>query len=189
MNHITKVKDAARLISGIVLVAVMVMTAVPAAPALAHVQSADNGVSAVMHIYPDDNPIAAESTYIQFTFGGSRSDFDVADCACAVQVVNSQGRTVSEPLVEPADQTSTLGHVSVTFPDAGIYRLKLSGYTTAAQSERFSLDYTLRVSPAGTAPNLTAGINVVLVSLASLAVVGIFAFYNIREGMRYTTHK
>jgi hypothetical protein len=173
----------------IVLIAVaLVVVAGWSAPVSAHVQASNDGVSAVMHILPEDDPTAAEVTYIQFTFGGSSRTFDVAGCACEL-VVRSGGREVSATPVEPIDATSPAGHVVVTFPREGIYDLDLRGFTDKSAKARFNLKYVVRVSAAGGAENAAGAVDVILTSLASLAAIGVLAYYNISGGTRYTTPK
>lgn len=153
--------------------------------ASAHVQVTDNGVSAVMHILPEDDPSARDPTYIQFTFGGSKAAFDVGSCSCKLSVTQDGKETERNP-VESLDATSGIGHVVVTFPKAGVYNLRLTGFTDSSAEQRFALPYVVRVSPEGQTSNVAGGTNVILVSLASLAVVGIVAYYNISNGLRYT---
>jgi hypothetical protein len=155
-----------------------------AAPAMAHVQASNNGVSAVMHIVPDDSPVAGKPTLVSFSFGGQASDFDIASCGCRLQVF-SGSRTISDASVEPVDQTSSSGQVSVTFPKQGVYDLRLSGKIGEQTGRSFAIKFAVRVDPASGTADAAGGMNVIFISLASLVVVGIVAYYNISNGGRY----
>jgi hypothetical protein len=155
------------------------------APASAHVQTANNGVSAVMHILPEDNPRAGEGTYIQFAFGGSAETFDAAVCDCELEVRDAAGVSSTTP-VEPVDTSSTTSQVKVVFPRAGVYDLTLRGNADRNAQKRFAVVYVVRVSPGGAAGNKAGGLDVILVSLASLMCVGVIAYYIISSGTRYT---
>jgi hypothetical protein len=157
-------------------------------PVSAHVQASDNGVSAVMHILPDDNPVAGAATYIQFTFGGAKGNFDIARTDTELTVVQGS-KTISETPVEPLEATGSAGHVVVTFPADGIYDLRLSGQPLSKNGSRFKMSFVVRVSPSGQTANLAGAVDVLFVSLGSLVVLGIFAYYNISGGRRYTKSK
>lgn len=154
--------------------------------ASAHVQETSNDVSAVMHILPDDNPAAGKPTLITFSFGGPAKSFSITKCNCQLAVLQD-GRTISQQSVEPLDQSSASGQTSVTFPEGGVYSLRLTG--RVSQATQFSIPFTVRVDASDETANLTGGVNVVFVSLASLVLVGMIAYYNIVNGQRYSNVK
>lgn len=154
-------------------------------PVAAHVQTAGGSVSAVMHILPDDSPRAGEDTFVQFAFGGSGNDFDTGSCACELEVRDTKGVSSITP-VEPVDGSSTASQARVVFPRAGVYDLTLRG--TAGQG-RFAIEYTVRIGPSGGTDNMPGGLDVILISLASLIGVSVTAYYVISGGARYTNPK
>jgi len=150
-------------------------------PVAAHVEAGNNGVSAVMHIAPDDNPTAGQPTLIIFYMSGQGQNFSVASCGCQLEV-RKDGKVVSTAIVEPADETTTDGQASVTFPDEGVYDFRLTG---TDGGRKFVIPYVVRANPAGGTTDAAAGTNVLMVGLASLAIVSILAYYNITRGGRY----
>lgn len=163
------------------MVAVATLLLGSSAPVSAHVQNADNGVSAVMHILPDDSPVAAKLTQIQFTFGGSTEDFSTAACACTLEVRRGSGETTTSQLT-PVTGTGTTANTSVTFPREGVYDLTVKSLT----GRPFAITFVVRVDPAGGARNVAGGIDVVFISVASLAIIAVLAYYTIAGGERYT---
>ena len=153
------------------------------APAAAHVQANDSGVSAIMHILPDDRPVAGEPTLIQFSFGGSSRAFSIMTCDCTL-TVSKDNQIVSKTVLEPVDASSERGQVSVTFPASGAYVLTLSG----SAETTFNMPFRVRVSAAaGKAERQHSGIDVILLGVTSVVTIGVLAYYNISSGLRYTS--
>jgi hypothetical protein len=152
-----------------------------AMPVYAHVEAGNNGVLAVMHIVPDDSPTAGKPTIINFAFGGTANDFSILTCGCKLQVTQDS-KQVASSLVEAADETITNGVTSVTFPDEDVYKLAVTG---TAGARHFAIPFLVRVNPAGGSANTAAGTNVLMVGLASLALVAVIAYYYISKGGRY----
>lgn len=155
--------------------------------ASAHVSESNNGVSAILHILPDDNPVADKSTYMQFSFGDAGSTFQVRHCDCQL-VINDGRHDIKQLAMEPLDPNSPTSLVAVRFPQAGIYTAKVSGYNDASHSRTFRLSYVIRVSGAGEGTgNSMAGLQVIMASLASLAVLAAVTAAQIRGNPRYNT--
>lgn len=151
----------------------------------AHVEQTDNGVSAVMHIYPDDNPLANQATAIQFVFGGNQPSFNVQTCGCTL-TVNNGTNDVDRVGLQPVGQSKTSAKATITFPSDGVYGLSVSG-KTGISGQLFKLAYSVRVNPNGQKVSAAAasGINVLLVSAASLVLLGMGAYFMIERGGRY----
>lgn len=157
------------------------------APVAAHVSQSNNGVSAVLHILPDDNPVAAEQTYMQFSFGNSDELFRVKDCGCKL-VVNDGSRDIQSLELEPIDPGSSKALAIVQFPKGGVYTLVLTGSADQANTQDFRLDYLVRVAGAGEGrADTAAGLQVILVSVASLLILLRIAYSRISGNPRYNT--
>lgn len=155
------------------------------APVSAHVEASNNGVSAVMHILPDDNPTAGGQTFLQFLFGGSNKDFTVQTCGC--ELTANDGSITRQAGVGAADAAATDNGIAViTFPQEGVYDLTLTG---KAGARAFAIPYVVRVGNPGQSLNISAAINVGFITAASLIILGLIAHYNIREGRRYAVSK
>jgi hypothetical protein len=161
---------------------VLLIAAVHSQPVAAHVEAGNNGVSAVMHILPEDNPIAQQQTYIQFIFGNSPSAFTTKNCTC-VLTVSKAGKQVAQVPVKPIEDSASTSNTIVTFPGPGPYTLDLSGQDG---EQTFAIRYIVRVSPAGESPASAAGTDILLFGFAALSALGITAYYNISSGHRYT---
>ena len=152
------------------------------APAAAHVQASSNGVTAVMHILPDDSPIADKQTLIQFTLGGK--DVDTATCDCTLQIRQGSTTTASNKL-KPLQGSQTVVTSSISFPKEGVYDLIIASNDT----QKFSIDFVVRVDPSGGAANTAGGVDVLFISAASLVIVAVLGYYAITGGGRYTKQK
>ncbi len=150
--------------------------------AMAHVQATSNGISAVMHILPDDNPVAAKQTLVQFTFGGSTGDLDTAKCDCTLQV-RQASETVSTYQLKPLEGSKTVVTSQLSFPKEGVYDLVVAGNA----AKQFSIQFVVRVDAAGGTANVAGGVDVIFVSVATLVIVAVLGYYAIAGGGRYTT--
>lgn len=174
-----------RLLAGISL-ALLVIVGLPQS-AWAHELQQNNGVSAVLHIVPDDNPVAAEDTYLEFEFSSQNAGFDLATCQCTVsfQAAPNQLQTAK---IFNHDNSPVSGHAVINFPQAGVYTLQVQGYTSAALTEHFKLSYIERVAPGGddaVSISSAKSIEIGIFSLASLGLLAVVASEMIRRGGRY----
>lgn len=110
-------------------------------PAAAHVLVIDEAktVGAILHINPDDDPIAGESSQLIFDIQ-SRSITNQTH-ETTLKITDNQGRAEEVP----AKLTGSTASATYTFPAQGIYRLEL---TALAKDENDSLTFahTQRVS-------------------------------------------
>jgi hypothetical protein len=178
----------AKLFAGLLLACAVMYAQHPAV--LAHVEQSDNGVSAVMHIYPDDNPIAGRMTDVGFAFGGRKQAFNVKTCGCKLTINNGVSDT-STVDIRAIKQDGLTGLAAVKFPTAGVYSLSLDGLTGKGPGSTFRLVYAVRVNPGNYSANavVAAGINILLVCFSSLVILCMAGYYNIARGGRYTAVK
>ena len=173
----------------ILLAALVCLSAGWSAPAAAHELKSDNGISAVLHIVPDDNPRSEEETTLYFSFDSQNRGFDLNYCKCQVSFQSSENKLVSAP-VTPDAGSSTGGYATVTFPRAGVYTVALRGLVASEPGSYFNLKYTLRVAAGTTAAQAamrrTASGQVILLTLTGLVILAIVAAEFIRRGKRYT---
>jgi hypothetical protein len=162
----------------------------PASRVQAHVLQSDNGVSAVLHITPDDDPIAGVPTVIGLEFNSTTPGFSLSQYATDVTVQGSSV-TASEPPVTISSDSDTplYGTAQVTFPEPGSYTLTVHGVPTGS-GQAFAIPYEIRAEQPQTIASQTSGTNSagfdsVMVGAASLGLLGIVAQYQIRQGGRY----
>lgn len=99
----------------------------------AHVLKTDSDIGAVLHIYPDDDPIVNESSNLFFEVKDKSGTFSWSTCVCKMHIL-LDGK---EEYVGPVGQSGS----SYIFPKKGIYQVQLSG-----ESPEFLLSYDVRVS-------------------------------------------
>ncbi len=158
--------------------------------ASAHLLEQNNGISAVLHMPPDDNPQAGQITKLYLSFGNSANQFRLQNCTCQVSIKNN-GRTLLTTTPQPAQNGAPLNSVaSITFPAIGVYDVIVIGSAKNGEFQAFQLDYLVRVATA-TASRSTmtqnSGGTALMISAGSLLILGIFAYIAIQHGSRYSS--
>jgi hypothetical protein len=127
-------------------------------PVFAHVLLTDKSIGAVVHINPDDDPIAGQSSDFFFEFKDKDNRFDPRACDCKYQIkqgdkIISQGDLFSggnDPSLENAS-------FNVIFPEVGIYSLTLTGNPiNPGQFSNFVLTDSIRVERSSTVNSSTS---------------------------------
>jgi hypothetical protein len=152
--------------------------------AAAHVLKEDHGIAAILHMPPDDNPVAGQQTELDFSFGDDAQRFSLQTCDCTVSVKhNSQLIQKSRP--KPAVSNAPLdGIVMANFPQTGVYDVVVDGHPNNSEFQAFQLTYTVRVATA--ANNATGkGSEILIIGAGSLAILVLVAYNNIQSGGRY----
>lgn len=125
---------------------------------LAHVLKSSGSIGGVMHVTPDDDPIAKTPTDFFIEFKDKQSKFEAQNCDCKVQILQSGKQVYSGPLFQYGTEPSlTSASFTFTFPEKDIYTIKISGSPLSNNSfQPFTLEYDLRVSRESDQPtNLT----------------------------------
>src|SRR4029078_4197153 len=113
----------------------------------AHILQKDGSIGAVLHIDPEDDPIAGipATMFWEIT---DRRPFIFEDCNCTVQVLENGRKITEEQLPSP--------YFTYTFPEKNVYQVHLIGFPKQGTSfQPFSLSYDIRVSRE--APKQTQG--------------------------------
>lgn len=171
----------------LLLVAVVFWTAVSlgfASGASAHELQQNKGISAVLHIAPDDNPVALEDTLLDFDFTSQKPGFDLRYCACKVSIQTSAERLLTTSIVSN-NNSASVGHAVINFPEAGVYSVRITGFTSDKLTERFQLAFQVRVV-VGQGDKTVVGWQIVMLSATSLVLFGVLAAEIIRRGGRYS---
>lgn len=116
-------------------------------PIFAHTLKSDGSIGAVIHIDPEDDPIIDEPANFFFEFKDTENKFNPTDCTCLVTVSKAGQEFFSEQLETSTQEPSlTSASFSFTFPEKGVYQVKVAGTPTATSSfEPFEITYDLRV--------------------------------------------
>lgn len=119
--------------------------------AYAHEEEEAGGVSAVLHIDPNDNPVAGIPLKFFLEFKDIHSEFNVHDCDCQA-VIKKDGETVAQnALSEPTSifNFSTKPIIEATLPEGKYDLIFMAHPKTDAKFEPFELDYDFAVSATG----------------------------------------
>lgn len=114
----------------------------------AHTLKTSGSVGAVVHVSPEDDPIAGEPTDFFFEFKDKDGKFTPENCDCKVIVLKSGQEAYSAPLFQSnTDPSLTNASFSYTFPEKDIYKVKITGNPlTPGAFETFNLEYDIRVA-------------------------------------------
>ncbi len=157
--------------------------------AVAHELAQDNGVSVVLHVEPNDSPVAAKPTKLTFELSNITGGFALKDYVATVKlIVNNQ--TVRRYAIEPTPGAPSVGNATVTFPASAVYEVVLTGVPSAAGVPKFIIKYPLRVTgPTAASQRASASLQAILISVASLGLLALIATSNIRAGQKYRPKK
>lgn len=151
----------------------------------AHVLRQDGDAAAVLHIEPDDNPVAGRDTVFSFDFGDSATGFDLHDYTSQVGIADDSGTVQQTRLIVTGAHG---GHATLRFPNTGIYTLSVKGTGEAPGTRSFVINYDIRVdqSASNSSRNATSAQTVIFISFASIFVLALVARRLILAGGRYT---
>lgn len=119
----------------------------------AHVLQTDGSIGAVLHIDPDDDPIASQPATLFFEFKDRQNKFAPGRCDCSVSIIRGGTIIFSTALFGSGNTSPT---VSYAFPAKAVYTVRVTGTPTAGGSfQAFTLNYDIRVDrePTGGAAN------------------------------------
>ncbi len=114
----------------------------------AHTIEEDETVQALIHISPEDTPIAGERAVIYLGIQSNEKNIDVSLCDCMVRIEkNNQVISHQKLLVNNGeDKPLYNAYLPFTFPQEGKYSIKVLGNTAEVNSgEQFQLNFTTKV--------------------------------------------
>ena len=173
------------------LVLAVIFTATVPQKASAHVLEQDGDAAAVLHIAPDDNPVAGAKTAISLEFSSADPNFnlDNYEVDVSIQADNASSPTETAPLT-PDGPASLYGTANVIFPSTGVYDIIARG-TPNSTGKAFKLTYVVRVEQTGAGgvgkTVSSAAFDTAMICLASFGLLVIIARYQIIKGERYTS--
>ena len=142
--------------------------------ASAHVLKIDGHISVLLHVNPDDDPVAGQQTTYFLYFHDDTGKFALSKCTCTV-TVQSQGQTIASQSVDAIDASDTEN--SYTFPDPAVYTMRVDGKPKQADAfQPFNVLFTVRATggPA-TAQPFPWLLGVGLAGLVCLLLLGAYA--------------
>ncbi len=114
----------------------------------AHILRTDGSIGAVLHIDPEDDPIAKEQSYFFFEFKDKKNKLAPDNCDCTASILEDGKEIYSQPLYQN-NQNPSLSNASFsyTFPERNVYIVKVVGKPTVSNEfQPFTLTYDIRVS-------------------------------------------
>ncbi|HRN95842.1 MAG TPA: hypothetical protein PLD54_00160 [Candidatus Levybacteria bacterium] len=114
--------------------------------AYAHIEKSDGAISAILHINPDDDPVAQEKSSLYFDFTDTNNEFSFQNCMCTVDVLANGTLIHTETLSQPTLEPFTIHGFEYTFPSKNVYTIIIHGIPTQlATFQPFTLEYDIRV--------------------------------------------
>ncbi len=114
----------------------------------AHVLKVDDNISALLHVEPNDDPVAGEQSSFFFEFKDKTNQFKPENCDCTFSILENGKQLYFQPLFQNNTNPSlTNASVFYTFPQRDVYVVQVTGkplMPTAFQS--FTLTYDIRVA-------------------------------------------
>jgi hypothetical protein len=154
----------------------------------AHVLKENNGISSVMHIDPDDNPVAGVPTTLDFEYGNSSGSFLLNDYEIDVKVTGNS-KVVQTATVQPAYfGSASEGDAMVQFPKIGIYNVIETGKALNSGATPFQVTYLVRVATSkngSVTMGHGSGVEVLLLSATGLLLLAMIAGRQISAGKKY----
>jgi hypothetical protein len=115
--------------------------------ASAHFLATDKNIGAVLHVDPNDEPIAGSQASFFFEFKDKENKFDPQSCDCTFLIKENGNEIYSQPLFQNNDKPSlTNASVFYTFPQRDVYQIQVIGKPNiAGEFQPFTLSWDFRV--------------------------------------------
>lgn len=153
----------------------------------AHVLESGSGVSAILHIKPDDYPIAGKPVPVNFLFSNDAGGFSLNDYKVQLRLVKNDSVRLTSPIEPLFFGSATEGETVITFPEAVSYELLAVGTPIDKESPSFTLKYTVKVADtAANAAKKGDGSMTAFLSGFSVIALGAVATKTIRSGGKYS---
>lgn len=115
----------------------------PVGSAEAHVLKSDGSVGAVLHVSPDDDPVAGVSTEFFFELKDKDGKFIPEDCDCTATVLQDGKAIYTQSLFQDKGGAS----FSYVLPQKGIYIVQINGKPNSQNAfQPFTLSWDIRVA-------------------------------------------
>lgn len=111
---------------------------------LAHETQSDGEIGAILHIDPNDDPVAGEPATLYFEFTDMREKLNLNSCDCKVVIKKGDSELLNQKF-GAADGSSVSAVVNYNFPEAGIYKAEIKGEPKSGEFQPFELSFSIRV--------------------------------------------
>lgn len=152
----------------------------------AHVLLTSGSIGAVLHIDPDDDPIANQPSTFFFDFKDTTNHFSLQTCDCQFGIFSSGKQIFNQPL--PAS-TKTTATVTYTFLTRSVYTIKVAGKPTDGSSfSPFTLSYDVRVSRSSNQPQTENGQSPYLLYIVGVSLLVFLIIFVIMKQRKSHVH-
>jgi hypothetical protein len=146
---------------------------------LAHFVKSDGTVGTLLHIDPEDDPVAGSPSNIIFEFKDTDNQFDLDNCDCKLLISKNGQELTSLPLTPVSESEKLSSLTPFTFPEKNIYNVKITGSPKGnAQFSNFEINYDVRVAretePGNSTTEKSPWLSEHLVHLIGGAIIVIF---------------
>lgn len=153
--------------------------------ASAHFLETDNNIGAVLHVDPNDDPIAKSPAAFFFAFKDKQNKFQPKNCDCTFLIYEHGNEIFSQPLFANND-TPSLSNASIfyTFPKIDVYEVVVTGEPfTKGSFQPFTLTWNFRVdqtaSPSSSANQAKSnGVLFIVLLLISIIAISTVIYVN-----------
>ena len=111
----------------------------------AHSQKFDQSFGLILHVEPNDEPVAKQKSDLRLLFTQTPANFDPAQGSCIVEIYQGEKLLYRQDVFRETQKIDDI-HFNFVFPEIGIYKVKVAGVpdqTGIFQS--FNFEYDLRV--------------------------------------------
>lgn len=116
------------------------------AKTFAHVLQANRDVGVIMHIAPDDDPVAGKESEIFLEFKDPNGKFDPKNCDCSILITTNDSNLYYKKIFGDQNTKQTL-LLPFTFPEKGIYNIEITGKPKKKDAfGPFNISFDVRVS-------------------------------------------
>jgi hypothetical protein len=118
-----------------------------AKPAEAHFLATDGNIGAILHVDPNDSPVAGSQASFFFEFKDKQNKFKPENCNCTFEI-DENGKTIFYQLLFQSNSNPNLSNASVfyTFPRIDVYEIKVVGNPEIPNAfQPFTLKWYFRV--------------------------------------------
>ncbi|HVT00693.1 MAG TPA: LPXTG cell wall anchor domain-containing protein [Patescibacteria group bacterium] len=156
--------------------------------AFAHEAESDGSFEALIHVSPNDTPVAGSKSNISIELTDDTNRFDPSNCDCVVDIYQGNTNILSKNVTFTKSRGPFKTNFDYVFPDPGAYHVRLSGKPAkGAEFKEFSINFdatdaekpnnnsdfisptpTTNTSPTPTNLVLIGGIGIVLIAIIFL---------------------
>ncbi len=114
----------------------------------AHILKTDGNIGAVLHIDPEDDPIAGSQAGFFFEFKDKQNKFTPQNCDCTFSIAENGKEIFSQPLFQnSANPSLDSASLFFTFSEKNVYQVKVVGKPNNPDVfQPFTLTYDVRVA-------------------------------------------